>query len=48
MKQAHALWLLGGTSMLTLATVGWLGYRVYTQSIAPQPVDIPKDLLASR
>lgn len=48
MKQAHALWLLGGTSMLTLATVGWLGYRVYTQSIAPQPVEIPKDLLASR
>ena len=48
MKQAHALWFLGGTSMLTLATVGWLAIASIRRASRPSRWKSRSDLLASR
>lgn len=48
MNEKKAALLLGVTSMLTLATVGFLGYRVYTQSQAPSQDELREQVRASR
>lgn len=35
MKQQHVAWLLGATTVLTLASIGFLGYRLYSFSQQP-------------
>lgn len=48
MNERKAALLLGATSVLTLATVGFLGYRVYTQSQGPSQEELREQVRASR
>lgn len=48
MNEKRAAMLLGVTSVLTLATVGFLGYRLYSMSQAPSQEDLAKQARASR
>jgi thiol-disulfide isomerase/thioredoxin len=48
MKQQHALWLLGATSVLTLVTVGFLGYRLYGMSQEPSQEQLAEQARLSR
>lgn len=48
MKQQHALWLLGATSVLTLVTVGFLGYRLYGMSQQPSQEQLAEQARLSR
>jgi thiol-disulfide isomerase/thioredoxin len=48
MKESHAQWLMGGTSVLTLVTVGFLGYRMYALSQQPTQEELARQAQASR
>jgi len=48
MNEKKAALLLGVTSVLTLATVGFLGYRMYAMSQMPSQDDLAKQAKASR
>lgn len=48
MNEKKAAMLLGVTSILTLATVGFLGYRVYTQSQIPSQDELAQQARISR
>lgn len=48
MKERHASLLMGVTSVLTLVTVGFLGYRLYGLSQQPSPEDLAQQARASR
>ncbi|MFC5300313.1 TlpA family protein disulfide reductase [Azospira restricta] len=48
MNEKKAMALLGFTSMLTLATVGYLGYRMYTLSQMPSQEQLAQQARASR
>lgn len=48
MKQQHALWLVGVTSALTLATIGFLGYRLYGFSQQPSQEELLEQARLSR
>lgn len=48
MKPERAAWLLGVTSVATLATVAFLGYRLYSQSQVPSQEELREQARASR
>jgi len=48
MNEKKAMALLGFTSVLTLVTVGFLGYRLYTQSQIPTQDELAQQARASR
>lgn len=48
MKQQHAVWLLGASSFLTVATVGFLAYRMVSLSQMPSPEELAAQARASR
>lgn len=48
MNEKKAALLLGVTSVLTLATVGFLGYRVYSQSQVPSQEELREQARSSR
>lgn len=48
MNEKHAATLLGVASVLTLATVGYLGYRMYAQSQMLSQEDLAQQARASR
>ncbi len=48
MNEKRAAMLLGVTSVVTLATVGFLGYRVYSQSQMPAQDELAQQARASR
>ena len=48
MNEKKAALLLGVTSVLTLATVGFLGYRMYAMSQMPSQDELAKQAKASR
>jgi thiol-disulfide isomerase/thioredoxin len=48
MKQQHALWLVGVTSVLTLATIGFMGYRLYNYSQQPSQEELAEQARLSR
>lgn len=47
MKQQHALGLAMAAAVATLATIGWLGYRLFEQSRLPATA-LPADLISSQ
>ena len=48
MNEKKAALLLGVTSVLTLATVAFLGYRVYTQGMSPSQDELREQARSSR
>jgi thiol-disulfide isomerase/thioredoxin len=48
MNEKKAAMLLGVTSLVTLATVGFLGYRLYSQSQMPSQEELAQQARASR
>jgi thiol-disulfide isomerase/thioredoxin len=48
MKEKHAALLVGVTSALTLATVGFLGYRLYSANQVPSQEELAAQARASR
>jgi len=48
MKEQHAIWLAGGASLLTVATLGFLAYRMYSLSQMPSQEELAQQARASR
>jgi thiol-disulfide isomerase/thioredoxin len=48
MKQQHVAWLLGGTTVLTLASIGFLGYRLYSFNQQPSQAALEAQARLSR